>query len=199
MAPRLTLEVLDSTAVEDTRVLAHVGSYVSIVCRMTEAYTDNLQVYWSFLNEVSDTRTSTPEARLDINDVNEDNAGIYSCHAENDVDAALVSVDLVVGSVPETFTVTATSSNYTITVEWEDNTVRLGAEVVSGYYVQYKLVNGSNTVEVVEKLAASIRKTTYREGKRGVEYLVSMWSENSFGNSSATDEVSVVITGKHGW
>ena len=195
------LEVLNSTAVEDTRVLAHVGSNVAIVCRMTEAYTDNLQVYWSFLsktNEVSD-RTSTPEAHLDINDVNEDNAGIYSCHAENDVDAALVSVDLVVGSVPETFTVTATSSNYTITVEWEDNTVRLGAEVVSAYYVQYKLVNGSNTVKVVEKLAASIRKTTYREGKRGVEYLVSMWSENSFGNSSATDEVSVVITGKHGW
>ena len=191
------LEVLDSTATDDTRIFAHVGSRVAISCRMTEAYTNELQLYWASTTLTTEPTTSIV-ANLTIDDVNKENAGIYSCHAVNDVAAVLISVNLVVGYVPEPFTVTATSNNYTLTVDWEDNTIRPSEERVLAYYAQYKPVNGSNAVVVVEKLAASIRKTMFREGEHGVEYLVSMWSENSFGNSSASNEVSVVINGKHG-
>lgn len=194
------LEVLDSTASDDTRVIAHVGSRVAISCRMTEAYISNLQIYWNFIMQPTEfsVKESETEYHLIIDSVNKENAGIYSCRAQNDVDIVLISVNLVVGTAPEPFIVTATSNNYTLTVEWEDNTVRPPEERVFAYYAQYKPVNGSNAVVIVEKLAASIRRTMFREGEHGVEYLVSMWSENSFGNSSATSEVSVVINGKHG-
>ena len=194
------LEVLDSTATDDTRVFAHVRSRVAVSCRMTEAYTSNLRISWVFNMQATEfsVNPSLIEANLIIDDVNKDNAGIYSCRAINDVDETLISVNLVVGYVPEPFTVTATSTNYTLTVDWEDNTIRPSEERVLAYYAQYKPVNGSNAVVVVEKLAASIRRTMFREGEHGVEYLVSMWSENSFGNSSASNEVSVVINGEHG-
>ena len=46
---------------------------------------------------------------------------------------------------------------------------------------------------LVEKFAASVQTATLRNVKHGVEYLVSMWGENVFGNSSASNEVSVII------
>ena len=195
------LEVLNSTATEDTRILARIGSRVAISCRMTEAYTGgNLQVYWSFTTQTTNfsVRQSLTEVHLIIDTVNRENGGIYNCHAVNNIDAALLPVNLIVGSVPNPFTVTVTSNNYTITVEWEDNTTKPYDERILAHYVQYRPVNGSNTIIVVEKYAASVQETTFREGERGIEYLVSMWSENSFGNSTATNEVSVVVNGKYG-
>ena len=196
VAPRLMLEVLNSTATEDTRILARIGSHVAISCRMTEAYTGgNLQVYWSSSTQTTDFsfRQSQTEVRLIIDTVYKENAGIYNCHAVNNIDAALLSVNLIVGSVPDPFTVTVTSNNYTITVEWEDNTTKPYDERILAHYVQYRAVNYSDTDVVVEKFAASVHTATIRNVEHSVEYLVSMWGENVFGNSSASNEVSVII------
>ena len=64
-------------------------------------------------------------------------------------------------------------------------------------YVQYRPVNGSSDEVVVEKIAASVQATTYRSVECNVKYLVSMWSENIFGNSSASEEVSIVTIGMY--
>ena len=196
------VEVLNSTAAKDTRILAHIGSPVVVACRMTEAYTGgNLQVYWSTLTTPTANfsfRRSPTVSHLVINTVYRENTGIYSCHAANDLGDISIALNLLVGSAPDPFTITVTSDNTTLTVEWEDNAVRPSDENIIAYYVQYRAVNGSSAYIVVEKFAASVRQTTFREVEQDVEYLVNMWSENLFGNSSATNEVSVVINGKYG-
>ena len=190
------LEVLNAAATDDARILARIGSRVTISCRMTEAYTGgDLQVYWSSTTQTTDfsVRQSQTEVHLIIDTVYRENAGIYNCHAVNNIDAALLPVNLIVGSVSDPFTVTVTSNNYTITVEWEDNTTKPYDERILAHYVQYRAVNYSDTDVVVEKFAASVQTATIRNVEHGVEYLVSMWGENIFGNSSASNEVSVII------
>ena len=197
VAPRLMLEVLNSTATEDTRVLARIGSRVAISCRMTEAYTGgNLQVYWSSTTQTTDfsVRQSLTEVHLIIDTVYRENAGIYNCHAVNNIDAALLPVNLVVGSVPEPFRITVTASNNnSLSVVWEGNTTKPYDERILAHYVQYRAVNYSDTGVVVEKFAASVQTATIRNVEHGVEYLVSIWGENFFGNSSESNEVSVII------
>lgn len=68
---------------------------------------------------------------------------------------------------------------------------------IFAYYVQYISVNSSNNVVVVKRFAASVQKATLQDVERDVEYIVTVWSENGFGNSSESDNVSVVIVGMY--
>ena len=133
------LEVLNATATDDARILAHIGSRVAISCRMTEAYTGgNLQVYWSTKTQTTNfsVRQSQTEVHLIIDTVYRENAGIYVCRAVNNIDATLVAVNLVVGSVPEPFRITVTASNNnSLTVVWEDNTTKPYDERILAHYV----------------------------------------------------------------
>ena len=68
--PTLAIEVLSVKDTDDTRALTHIGSFVSINCKMTEAYTEgNLQVHWSAdigIRDIPTTRPSLTEAQLII-------------------------------------------------------------------------------------------------------------------------------------
>ena len=77
---------------------------------------------------------------------------------------------------------------------WEhvQDTTKDHDQRITTHYVQYISVN--NNFAVVENFAASVRFVTFENVDYNVEYLVSMWSENAFGNGSASNEVSVVIT-----
>ena len=197
--PTLAIQVVNATATDDTRVLAHIGSLVSITCKMTEAYTQgNLQVHWS-----ADTGINIPQTRLSLTEVNlnidsaaREDDGRYTCHAANDLGSISMSVNIVVGSVPESPIITATSTNDTLIVMWEQqNTTEDHDQQIIAYYVQYISVNSSNNVVVVERFAASVQKATLQDVERDVEYIVTVWSENGFGNSSESDNMSVVIIG----
>jgi len=163
---------------------------------MTEAYTGgSLQVYWSTGNgHTNMTRKSIIEVLLVIDGINRNDEGQYSCFA-NDVNSTLRSLTLVVGSVPEPFEITVTSNSGTLTVAWVEKTPKSHNENISAHYVQYRPKNGSTTDVVVTKFAVSVQTTTFRNLEVGVQYAVSMWSENIFGNSSASDEVLIVIAG----
>ena len=194
------LELLNATAMKDARVIARIGTRVAISCRMTEAYTNNLDIYWSTTNETRSefsVEQSVTEVHLVIDVVDRKNAGMYTCIAVNREGGALLAVDLVVGSVPEQFEVTVTSFNNALIVRWEEgNNAKSRDERILAFYVQYKAVNGSNRDTMVKRFAASVKETTLRNVEPDVQYLVRMWSENSFGNSSATDKEFVVIDGK---
>ena len=199
--PVLELEVLSSTATDDARVLAHIGSHVSIACMMTEAYTDgNLQVHWStdsqlsFLNTV---KTSSTKVELIIDDATREHNGRYTCHAINNLGNTMKSVNIVVGAVPEPLSIMAYSSNNTLIVMWEQNTTEDYDQRVTAHYVQYISINNSNNIVAVEKYAASVRKVTLRNVVHNVHYIVTMWSENPFGNSTESNRVSVVIAGMY--
>lgn len=197
MAPTLKLELFAGKPCPDdesvTCVLAVIGSPVNISCKMTEAYTTHLRMYWS--NGIS-MRISQTEVHLVIDKVDLTHDRQYYCHAINDVNATLRSVQLVVGSVPLPFTITATSNNGTLTVVWQNtNNTKPYDDEILAHYIQYRSVNGSRNDVVVQKIAASLQTTAFRNVTKGVEYAVSMWSANKFGNSSATNEVFVVIVG----
>ena len=166
---------------------------------MTGAYTEgNLQVHWS-----ADTQTNVPQMRISATEVhlNIDNAtgedeGRYTCHAVNDLGSVSMSVNIVVGSAPESPKITATSTKDTLIVMWEQhNTTEDHDQQIIAYYLQYISVNSSNSVVVVERFAASVQKAIVRVVERDVEYTVTVWSENGFGNSSESNNVSVVIVG----
>ena len=198
--PTLALRILNATAIDNTRVLAHVGSLLSISCEMTEAYTEgNLQVHWSAESgdiEIPTMKPSQTEVQLTIDKVDKEDEDRYTCLAINNEGSDLLSVNLVVGSVPEPLRVTAIPNNDAIIVAWEENTTNANLppdEQITAYYLQYGPVNQSDDV-VVRKYAASVQTTTLRDVTHGVEYIVTMWSQNSFGNSSESNSVSVVIT-----
>ena len=197
--PVLELEVLSATAADDARVLAHIGSHVSIACMMTEAYTDgDLQVHWSTDSQLSNfntVKTSSTEVELIIDDATREHNGRYTCHAINNLGNTMKSVNIVVGAVPEPLSIMAYSSNNTLIVMWEQNTTEDYDQRVTAHYVQYISINNSNNVVVVEKFADSVQFATFKNVDHNVEYLVTMWSENAFGNGSVSNEVSVVITG----
>ena len=198
MGPTLELEILNgtgNTSDEDvTRVLAVIGSRVAISCKMTEAYTDgNLQVYWS---NVTFENVSFTEVHLVIDEVDRNDNGTYYCHAVNDVNATLRSVNLIVGSIPEPFQIIATSSSTTLTVMWQDENNTTHNDNIIAYYVKYRSTNDSiHNNSMVKKIASSVQTVTFRNVKPGVEYAVTVWSENIFGNSSASNEVLVVTPG----
>ena len=201
--PRLELEVLSDTAsdddIDDARVLAYVGSRVSIACIMIEVYTDgNLQVHWSTDNQLRDfsiMKPSTTEVQLIIDKATREHSGRYTCHAANDEGATLMSVSIVVGTVPEPSRINATSSSNTLIVMWEhvQNTTEDHDEQITAHYIQYISINNSNNIAVVEKFAASVQLVTLRNVVHNVQYIVTMWSENPFGNSTKSNRVSVVI------
>ena len=198
--PTLVLRILNATAIDNTRVLAHIGSLLSISCEMTEAYTEgNLQVRWLAESGISDIPTMRPsqtEVQLTIDEVDRKDEDRYTCIAINDEGSDLLSVNLIVGSVPEPLRVTVISKNNTLIVVWEENTTNVTLppdEQITAHYLQYGPVNQSDDV-VVRKYAASVQTTTLRDVTHGVEYIVTMWSQNSFGNSSESNSVSVVIT-----
>ena len=194
------LKVLSDTAMEDARVMARIGTHVAISCRMTEPYTNNLDIYWSATNESRSEfsiEQSDTEVHLVIDVVNRENAGTYNCIAVNRLGGTLSAIHLVVGSVPELFEVNVTSYNSALIVAWkEGNTAKPYDEVILAFYVRYRAVNGSNRNVMVKRFAASVKETRLRNVEPGVQYSVSMWSENSFGNSSETNEKSVVIDGE---
>jgi len=202
VAPKVALEVLNGTATDDsvTRVLAHIGTQVVISCKMTEAYTGGgLRVNWTTSSgHANVTRKSITEVLLVIDDINRDDEGQYLCHAINNIDSALRSLTLVVGSVPEPYEITVTSANGTLTVVWVEKTPKPYDENISAHYVQYRPINGSATDTVVTRFAASVQTTTFSNLQHDVLLAVSMWSENMFGNSSADNEKFIVITGVTG-
>ena len=199
--PTLELEVLNATTTDGTRVFAHIGSFVSIACKMTEAYTEgNLQVHWSAdsqigQSDISVIRSSQIEAQLIIDNVTREVEGRYTCHAANDLGSTFISVNIVVGTAPEPLGITATSFNSTLIVMWEQNTTEDYDQQITAHYVQYISINNSNNVVVVERFAPSVQKVTLRNLANDVEYIVTVWSENMFGNSSESNSVSIVIAG----
>ena len=163
---------------------------------MIEYYTGgNLQIYWSIDNQVdfSTIKLSPTEVQLIIDSTTREHNGRYTCHAANDLGNTFMSLIIIVGTVPEPLRITATSCNDTLIVMWEQNTTEDHDQRVTAHYVQYISINNSNNVVVVEKFAASVQFATLENVDHNVEYLVSMWSENAFGNGSASNEVSVVI------
>ena len=199
--PTLTIEVLNATATDGTRVLAHIGSFVSVACKMTEAYTEgNLQIHWSTDSQIGDISTIRPseiELQLVIDNVTREDESRYTCHAVNNLGSTLMSVNIVVGTVPEPLRINATSFNNTLIVTWEhvQNTTEDHDQQITAHYVQYVSVNNSNNVAVVERFPASAQFATFRNVDHNVEYIVTMWSENILGNSSESNSVSVVIIG----
>ena len=169
---------------------------------MTGAYTEgNLQVHWSAdtqTTNVPEMRISVTEVHLNIDNATGEDEGRYTCHAANDLGSISISVNVVVGSAPESPTITATSINDTLIVMWEQqNTTEDHEQQIFAYYVQYISVNSSNNVVVVERFAASVQKATLQGVERDVEYTVTVWSENAYGNSSESDNVSIVIVGMY--
>ena len=199
LLPTLAIEVLNATATDGTRVLAHIRSFVSIACKMTEAYTEgNLQIHWSTDSQISDISTIRPsqiELQLIIDNVTREHSGRYTCHAVNNEGAAAESVNIVVGTAPEPLRINATSSNNIVIVMWQQNTTEDHDQQITAHYVQYISVNNSNNIAAVEKFPASAQFATFRNVDHNVEYIVTMWSENIFGNSSESNSVSVVIIG----
>ena len=191
---------MNATATDGTCVLAHIGSLVSITCKMTGAYTEgNFKVHWS-----ADTQTNVPQMRisatevhLNIDSATREDEGRYTCHAANDLGSVSMSVNIVVGSAPESPKITATSINDALIVMWEQqNITEDHDQQITAYYVQLS-VNSSNNVVAVGRFAASVQKVTIQGVERDVEYTVTVWSENGFGNSSESDNVSVVIVGMY--
>ena len=200
--PTLALQILNATAFDNTRVLVHIGSLLSISCEMTEAYTEgNLQVHWSAESgdiEIPTMKPSQTEVQLTIDKVDKEDEDRYTCLAINNEGSDLLSVNLVVGSVPEPLRVTAISKNDTLIVVWEENTTNATLspdEQITAHYVRYGPVNQNDDV-VVRKYAASTQAAILRNVKYG-EYIVTVWSQNAFGNSSESNSVSVVITGMY--
>ena len=199
VGPTLELEILNgtgNTSDEDvTRVLAVIGSRVAMSCKMTEAYTNNLRMYWSSAFFV---RVSATEVHLVIDEVDRNDNRTYYCHAINDVNATLRSVNLIVGSVPEPFQIIVTSSSTILTVMWQDENNTTHNDNIIAYYVKYRSTNDSiHNNSMVKKIASSVQTVTFRNVKPGVEYAVTVWSENIFGNSSANNEVLVVTSGTY--
>ena len=137
--PVLELEVLSVTAADNARVLAHIGSRVSIACMMTEAYTDgNLQVHWSTdsqLSNLNTVKTSSIEVQLIIDDATTEHNGRYTCHATNNLGSTSMAVNIVVGALPEPLSIMAYSSNNTLIVMWEQNTTEDNDQPVTAHYV----------------------------------------------------------------
>ena len=73
----------------------------------------------------------------------------------------------------------------------EKNATLFPDKQVITHYIQYGPADQSN--DVVRKYAASVQTTTLRDVKHSVEYIMTMWSQNAFGNSSESNSVSVVI------
>lgn len=199
--PTLAIQVVNATATDGTRVLAHIGSLVSITCKMTAAYTEgNLQVHWSADTDISNipqTRLSSTEVHLDIDSATREHEGRYTCHAINYLGSVSMSVNIVVGTTPEPLSINATSSNNTLIVMWKQSTTEDFDQQIIAHYVQYFSTNTSSNVVVVEKFAASVQEVTLRNVERNVEYRVFVKSENAFGNGTDSNIVSVVIAGMY--
>ena len=67
-------------------------------------------------------------------------------------------------------------------------------EQITAHYVKHGPVNQSDNI-VVRKYAASIQTTMPRNVKCGLQYMVTVWSQNGFRNSSESNNMSVVMTG----